>query len=220
MCVCVGLSCLYLTRAGPSKQHFNTGYLDDFEFAIMDRKRVRDQYLATWFIPDVLSSVPIEIIELVATTGGDGAYLRASKLLKLLRLSRIAKIFRIMKLSKLAKTFQEIRVSGLIWLCLATGIAYIRFVLQDYMEDNLEIHLDNAKLAIGKLFLSLLVLSHWVGCINFMLCRVSPTLPSPSFSAPSTLLFLSQFFHFSFSRIPSSFNLAHVLLTVRSCFTF
>ena len=91
-------------------KHFNTGYFDDFDYCVMDRAKVRKQYLITWFVPDALSSVPIEIIEIAVTIYGGGGSggasdLRATKALKLLRLSRIAKVFRIMKLSKLSKMF-------------------------------------------------------------------------------------------------------------------
>jgi hypothetical protein len=120
----------------------------------MDRKKVRWNYLSSWFIPDLLSSVPIEIITLVLGGSGDDSgsvdNFRATKLVKLLRLSRIAKVFRIMKLSKLSKLFRG---------------------AQDAFEDYYQVKVDEASLAMGRLFLSLLVLAHWVGCINFMICR-------------------------------------------------
>ena len=93
-------------------KHFNTGYMDEFEIAIMDRAKVRWNYASTWFVPDLLSSVPIEILDLILTSGGeDGAMgnFKATKALKLLRLSRIAKVFRILKLSKLSKVLQGLQ---------------------------------------------------------------------------------------------------------------
>mmetsp|Transcript_67192 Transcript_67192/g.135402 ORF Transcript_67192/g.135402 Transcript_67192/m.135402 type:complete len:894 (+) Transcript_67192:59-2740(+) len=146
----------FLTDMG---KHFNTGFVDDFEFTIMDRKIVRWNYLTSWFIPDLLSSFPIEILELILNDSGGSddssgdesvSDLRATKLVKLLRLSRIAKVFRIMKLSRLSKLFRE---------------------AQDSFEDFYQVKVDEASLAMGRLFLSLLVLAHWIGCINFMICR-------------------------------------------------
>mmetsp|Transcript_52394 Transcript_52394/g.119473 ORF Transcript_52394/g.119473 Transcript_52394/m.119473 type:complete len:887 (-) Transcript_52394:62-2722(-) len=131
-------------------KHFNTGYIDEHDFTIMDKHKVRYNYGTTWFIPDVLSSVPIEIIELILAGESDVGNLKATKALKLLRLSRIAKIFRILKLSKLSAILQN---------------------LQDDFEDYYQIQFDEASIAMGRLFLSLLVLVHWVGCINFMICR-------------------------------------------------
>ena len=40
-------------------KHFNTGYLNDNGFAVMDRKKVTTTYLTGWFLGDLLSSVPI-----------------------------------------------------------------------------------------------------------------------------------------------------------------
>jgi hypothetical protein len=137
-------------------KHFNTGYIDEFDFTIMDRKKVRWNYMSSWFVPDLLSSFPIEILELLLgndeSAGGPGGTsdLRATKALKLLRLSRIAKVFRIFKLSKMSKLFRE---------------------AQDRFEDHFMIQLNEAWLAFSRLFLSLLVLAHWVGCIQFMICR-------------------------------------------------
>ena len=106
--------------------------MDEYDYAIMDRKRVRDNYLQSWFIPDILSSVPIEIIELMATTGKDGGYLRASKILKLLRLSRIAKIIRIMKLSKLTKLFQDLQVQEITFFACNSWIFFGRGFREDF----------------------------------------------------------------------------------------
>jgi len=47
--------------------------------------------------------------------------------------------------------------------------AFASFVSQDFIEDQLEIKFDQAKLAIGGLFLGLLVAAHWVGCLSYML---------------------------------------------------
>jgi len=41
-------------------KHFNTGFIDEQEYMIMDRKKVQWRYAMTWFVPDLFSSLPIE----------------------------------------------------------------------------------------------------------------------------------------------------------------
>jgi hypothetical protein len=135
-------------------KHFNTGYIDDFEFTVMSRSKVRWNYASSWFLPDLLSSIPIELLGIALGNNpnedSDVNDLRATKALKLLRLSRIAKVFRIMKLSKVTKILSQFR---------------------DRFEDHFQVQINEAWLALSRLFLSLMILAHWIGCINFMVCR-------------------------------------------------
>jgi hyperpolarization activated cyclic nucleotide-gated potassium channel 2 len=130
-------------------KHFNTGYIDEFDFSIMDSGRVRRHYMSTWFMPDLLSSIPVEVINVAFTSGVPGI-LKASRILKLLRLSRLAKVFRLMKVTKLGK---------LVITC------------KESFEDYFRVQVPEGFLILGRLWLSLLVLAHWVGCINFMVAR-------------------------------------------------
>lgn len=108
--------------------------------------KVRSHYLSGWFFPDLLSSVPIEVINLILKARASN-FLRASKLLKLLRLSRLTKVFRLLKVTKLGKILTE---------------------LKEFIEDTLKLQIPEAFLILSRLLISLMVLAHWVGCINFM----------------------------------------------------
>jgi hyperpolarization activated cyclic nucleotide-gated potassium channel 2 len=68
-------------------------------------------------------------------------------MLKFLRLGRLAKVFRLTKVTKLGKLFNDSKA---------------------YVEDHYRVHIPEASLMLGRLLVSLLVLAHWVGCINFM----------------------------------------------------
>jgi hyperpolarization activated cyclic nucleotide-gated potassium channel 2 len=78
-------------------------------------------------------------------------FLRASKMLKLLRLSRLTKVFRLLKVTKLGKFLTEVKES---------------------IEDRFRIQIPEAALILSRLLISLMVLAHWVGCINFMIVRL------------------------------------------------
>jgi len=131
-------------------KHFNCGYIDEFDYSIMDRTVVRKHYMSSWFVPDVMSSIPVEIINIVFTSGVPGV-LKASRILKLLRLSRLTKVFRLMKITKLGKLI---------------------ITAKEAFEDKFRVQIPEAFLILGRLWLSLLVLAHWVGCINFMVARL------------------------------------------------
>ena len=68
------------------------GFIDEQEYMIMDRKKVQWRYAMTWFVPDLFSSLPIEIIELILSDEGTLGNFKATKALKLVRLLRIAKV--------------------------------------------------------------------------------------------------------------------------------
>lgn len=55
------------------------------------QSRVRLHYLRTWFTPDMISSVPYDLIALLAKQGDLAAYLRLLRLVRLVRLPRLFK---------------------------------------------------------------------------------------------------------------------------------
>jgi hypothetical protein len=60
---------------------------------IMDKTRVRKNYLSTWFVPDVISSLPYDILSLMAHGDDPKSYramsFRAVRLLGLLHWPRL-----------------------------------------------------------------------------------------------------------------------------------
>lgn len=56
-----------------------------------DRKRVTRDYMTGWMLPDIVSSLPMDLIFLVFRLDGQSA-LKSTKGFKLLRLIRITKV--------------------------------------------------------------------------------------------------------------------------------
>ena len=90
---------------------FNTGYFEDAaeEVYISARKQIAMQYLQTWFLIDMLSTVPFDYIAAAGNGSGDtstviNVELRLTKLVRGLRLFRLAKIATMtVKISRLHK---------------------------------------------------------------------------------------------------------------------
>ena len=135
-------------------KNFNTGFRDEDDILIMDRKRVRDAYLKGWFIPDLFSSLPMDAaLKWSGGASGPAATLaKSTKIIKMLRLVRLAKVFRLMKASKV---FHLLR-SGLTEL-----------------EDTLKIKVSEGTLKLYRLGLILVIVAHWMGCLNFMIVRMN-----------------------------------------------
>ena len=69
--------------------NFNTGY-DDGGLIIMDPTFVRQKYMKTWFLFDLVSSFPFDLLLLFSSTSNDNyLYFRLPKLLRIFRLPRL-----------------------------------------------------------------------------------------------------------------------------------
>jgi len=145
-------------------KHFNTGYLDEMDFAVMDRVKVVKHYGTGWFLPDLVSSVPFDLFD----SGGGGA--KASKVLKLMRLSRLSKLLRLMRFSRMADTF-----------------VYMRAAFEDFFN----VTIPDGAISLAWLVLGFSFLVHWVACINFMICRVYD-FPEDSWVAQAELVDLDM----------------------------
>jgi hypothetical protein len=70
------------------------------------------QYLKSWFIIDIASTIPFDVVLQSFFQGSGGSEtLKSTRLLKTLRLIRLLKLFRILKLSKYVQEFED--VSGI-----------------------------------------------------------------------------------------------------------
>ena len=71
---------------------FNTGYFDDNDDCVMDRRIIVDGYIRGWFLIDLVSSIPIERIIDSEQEGGNSGLAKANSSVKGLKLLKITKV--------------------------------------------------------------------------------------------------------------------------------
>lgn len=87
----VSLDLLFIVDVG---LNFLTAYMNEDNELIMDFRLIRNHYLRSWFIPDVLASIPFGTISYFVNQ--DSIVLQVVKLLKAFRLFRMAHLYRAM----------------------------------------------------------------------------------------------------------------------------
>jgi hypothetical protein len=75
---------------------FNTAYLDKNAILVDDRRAIACNYMKSWFLLDVSTSIPLDQILCTLRTG-DGDIVRLIKIFRLLKLARILRFVRILK---------------------------------------------------------------------------------------------------------------------------
>jgi CRP-like cAMP-binding protein len=82
---------------------FKTAYFDHEELVmVVDRKKIAQKYMKTWFVFDVAASIPFDFIILLSSSDGvDGA--GAGAFFKALRVARFTKIIRLLRMQSQVK---------------------------------------------------------------------------------------------------------------------
>jgi CRP-like cAMP-binding protein/voltage-gated potassium channel Kch len=119
--------------------NFNTGYLDEMELLVTDRKLIVAHYLRGWFPIDLVSTVPIDLIAEGIMGSGGGSNLASLKLVRIIRMFRLLKLARLKKLAKIWKKMTQ------------------------------SLDLNPAALKLLKLLFSILFLSHIMCCFWYFL---------------------------------------------------
>lgn len=133
---------------------FCTGFIDANDVLIMQPSMVAKNYFASWFLLDVVSSVPIDAILRIVEESqrgqqADGTDMaRLTKTFKMVRLVRMAKLVRLFRLSRVAKYVRSARL----WL-----------------EHHLKFEMPMAVIKVSKLLVLLCFLGHWLGCVFFFI---------------------------------------------------
>ena len=81
--------------------NFNTWYEDEDLNEVLDRKLITKRYIKGWFMIDVVSILPFDIL------------LDMGPLNKIARVARIGKVFRIVKLTKLLRLLKINKKGGM-----------------------------------------------------------------------------------------------------------
>ena len=127
---------------------FRTSFLNGDQL-VLDKAMIRDNYLRSWFLLDLVSSLPLELIDVVlkafSTSGDDGS--GGSSGLKALRALRLVRLLRLLRLLKIQKYINQ-------------------------LEDALTINLNSLQLV--KVVGGICYLMHLLGCAWFWLADNAP----------------------------------------------
>ena len=140
-------------------KNFFTGYLNENDVIVLDRRLITIHYMKSWFLVDAAASIGgvFDFVNGIVLSGemcgGDeeSSLAGASGTLKAIRLMRVAKMLRVVRVSKVYVYF----------------VRFLRFC-----EERYKIRVSDTFLKVLRLVLMLLLLAHWIGCMSFMLCRL------------------------------------------------
>ncbi|CAF1094956.1 unnamed protein product [Rotaria magnacalcarata] len=127
--------------------NFRTGVLrnDYIDEIILEPRLIAMHYIKTWFVVDLLSSLPIDYLFLFFDTGdhsGGYSIARTGRAIKVLRLVKLLSLLRLLRLSRL-----------------------VRYIHQ--WEEFLSIA--SMVMRILNLIALIILLAHWNGCLQFMI---------------------------------------------------
>ena len=80
--------------------NFFSAYIDSEDNVVKNRKKIIKTYLRTWFVVDLISVLPVNLITVTAKGAKFNTLARLSKIPKLYRLVRLTKLFRMVKILK------------------------------------------------------------------------------------------------------------------------
>ncbi|XP_077598972.1 potassium/sodium hyperpolarization-activated cyclic nucleotide-gated channel 2 [Stigmatopora nigra] len=128
--------------------NFRTGIQGEDSHIVLDPKRIRVQYLRSWFLVDFVSSIPVDyiflVVDLESLQDSSDVY-RTARALRIVRFTKILSLLRLLRLSRL-----------------------IRYVHQWEEMFNMTYDLASAVVRIVNLIGMMLLLCHWDGCLTFM----------------------------------------------------
>eukprot|EP00947_MAST-08B_sp_MAST-8B-sp1_P003225 g3225.t1 len=158
---------------------------------ILNWRKIWLNYSTTWFIPDLVSSIPIDAIfrwgvgkEDDDPNNGRGLA-TMSKTLKLLRLTRLTKLFRLLRMSR--------------------AFRYIRFA-KSYIEDTLKVRIPMYVIKMVRLLVITVFVSHVMGCVNFFAVR-SFEFPPESWVAQLGLQHESGYVQYTWSMFKALYTI-------------
>ncbi|XP_077861606.1 potassium/sodium hyperpolarization-activated cyclic nucleotide-gated channel 2-like [Saccoglossus kowalevskii] len=122
------------------------------EQVILKPMKIAKQYAKTWFLIDLISSLPMDYVFLISGHASDSDMYRATRALRILRLTKLLSLLRLLRISRLiryVKQWEEwinvasavIRIFNLIWVMLLVGhwngcLQFLVPMLQEFPEDS------------------------------------------------------------------------------------
>lgn len=94
--------------------NFRTGIvIEDNTEIILDPERIKKKYLKTWFVVDLVSSIPVDYIFLIVEKGIDSEVYKTARALRIVRFTKILSLLRLLRLSRLIRYIHQWEEVGL-----------------------------------------------------------------------------------------------------------
>lgn len=111
---------------------------------VMSKKKIAQEYIKSWFLLDLLSSIPFSFFSLASSADAEKiSLLQQTKIVRVLRLVKYARLLRLLRFMKVNKLMQTI-------------------------EDAVVGEIANIILKFIKLSLALIFITHWNACAFFL----------------------------------------------------
>ncbi|KAI7790167.1 potassium/sodium hyperpolarization-activated cyclic nucleotide-gated channel 1 [Triplophysa rosa] len=136
--------------------NFRMGFCnEDDQVPILDPQVIKNEYLRSWFVPDLLAAFPADVfIVIVENYHVEPSSLMASKLLRILMFARILSLIRLLRVPKLARFFLELE-----------SVSHIRLAAVRILFRSVCV------------ILLLFLITHWNACIQFFICALGEFPP-------------------------------------------
>ena len=106
------VDCIFLADV---VRNLNTGIVTDADQIILDRRTITKRYITSWFVPDLVSSLPYKYM-----TNASKFINQGKKGLKMLRLLRLGKLARLLRMSQVVRTLREPVIASPPWASRST----------------------------------------------------------------------------------------------------
>ncbi|XP_070542032.1 potassium/sodium hyperpolarization-activated cyclic nucleotide-gated channel 2-like [Ptychodera flava] len=134
--------------------NFRTGILanESSEQVILAPKNIAKKYLKTWFVVDLMSSLPMDYVFLVTGGAQNSDMYKATRALRILRLTKLLSLLRLLRISRLVRYVKQweewvnvasavIRIFNLVWIMLLVGhwngcLQFLVPMLQEFPADS------------------------------------------------------------------------------------
>lgn len=102
---------------------------------ILDPKKVALKYSRGWFTVDLISSLPVEYIFLIISSGATSPLTSATRLVKIIRIIKLISLIKLLRISQMLRFFQrweEVRIYNNTWLWECSVSIYIDSIVYVY----------------------------------------------------------------------------------------
>ena len=130
--------------------NFNTGFYDSANNLIMDRQRISDRYMTSWFAIDIVSSIPLDLI---FKEGSPLDNMNSNADVSALRLTKLLRMFKLMKMASVLRVHRMHRAFNNRFM---DGMPQIKYALID----------------IFSYILVTILYAHWFACVFFFIVKL------------------------------------------------